>query len=68
MLILDQNIPMRLRAPQSTPHALAAALDDHLARRAPKRIGAGINRIGQNVVHGIVYWQLPDDAASFAIM
>jgi transposase len=33
--VLDQHIPFRRRTPQSAPHALAAILDDRLARRAP---------------------------------
>ena len=63
MLILEQHIPFRQRAPQSAPDALAAVLDADLAHRAPKGIGASIDGVGQDVVDGVVERQPPDDAA-----
>lgn len=63
MLILDQNIPFRRWSVQSTPDTLATILYDDLARCTAKCIGAGINRVGQVVVHSVVERQLPDDAA-----
>src|SRR5215831_16478819 len=68
VLIFEQHIPIRPSAPKSTPHALSPVLDDDLARRASEGIGAGIDRIGQDVVHGVVERQLPDDAAPFLVM
>jgi hypothetical protein len=44
VLILEQHIPFRLRAPQTALDALAAVLDAHLAHRAAKGVGAGIIR------------------------
>ena len=54
-MILDQNIPFGHRPMHDTPHALAPVLDAYLARRAPEGIGAGIDRVSQNVVHDIVF-------------
>ena len=68
VLVLDQHIPFRHRTPQSAPHALAAILDDRLARRAPEGIGAGIDRIGEDVVDGVVQRQLPDDRAAILVV
>lgn len=62
VLSLEQHVPFRQWAPQAALDALAAILDADLARRAPKSIGAGIDGIGQDIVHGIVEWQSPDDA------
>src|SRR5208337_2261747 len=64
VLILEQHIPFRLRAPQSAFDALAAVLDAYLAHRAPKGIRSSIDGVGQNVVHGVVKRRLPDDAAA----
>src|SRR5499427_66077 len=63
VLILEQHIPFRLCAPQTALDALAAVLDAHLARRAAKGIGAGIDGVGQDVVDGVVERQPPGDAA-----
>jgi hypothetical protein len=67
VMILDQNIPFGHRPMHATPHALAPLLDAHLARRAPEGIGAGVDRIGQNVVHDIVGRQSPDNPARLAV-
>src|SRR6195256_3288905 len=67
VMIRDQNIPFGHRPMHATPHALAPVLDAYLARRAPEGIGAGIDRVSQNVVHDIVGRQSPDDAARLAI-
>src|SRR5260370_8181469 len=66
-MILDQNVPFGHRPMHATPDTLAAVLNTHPARRSPESIGAGIDRIGQNVVHDIVGRQSPDDAARLAI-
>src|SRR6516162_10603044 len=63
VLILEQHLPVRLRAPQTAPDALAAVLDAHPAHRAAKGIGAGIDGIGQDIVDGVVERQPPGDAA-----
>jgi hypothetical protein len=65
-MILDQNIPFGHWPMHAAPHALATVLDAHPARRAPERTSAGIDRVGQNVVHNIVGRQSPDDAAGLA--
>src|SRR5215472_4043061 len=63
VLILEQYIPFRLRAPQTAPDALATVLDAHSAHRAAKSIGASIDGVGQDVVDGVVERQPPGDAA-----
>src|SRR5580704_5502108 len=63
VLILEQHIPFRLRAPQTALDAFAAVLDAHLAHRAAKGVGASIDGIGQDVVDGVVERQPPGDAA-----
>ena len=63
VLILEQNIPLRLRAPQSASYAFATVLDADLARSAPKGVCAGIDRVGQEVMHGVVKRRPPDDSA-----
>jgi hypothetical protein len=50
----------------AAPNVLAAVLDAHPARRPPERVGPGIDRIGQNVVHYVVGRQSPDDATRLA--
>ena len=66
VVILDQNIPFGHGPVHTTPDALAAVLDAHPARRAPEGVGAGIDRIGQDVVHDVVGRQSPDDAVRLA--
>lgn len=68
MLIFEQHVPFRTGAPKSAPHALSPILDDNLARRTPEGIGASIDGIGEDVMHGVVKRQLPDDAASLLVM
>src|SRR5215510_2969863 len=64
VLILEQHLPRRLRAPQTALDALAAVLDAHLAHRAAKGIGTGVDGVGQDVVDRVVERQLPGNAAS----
>jgi hypothetical protein len=65
--MIHQNVPFGHRPMHAPPDTLAAVLNTHPARRSPESIGAGIDRIGQNVVHDIVGRQSPDDAARLAI-
>src|SRR5204862_8279147 len=53
VLVFEQNIPFGHWATHPTPHALAAFLDAHLARRQPEGIGDGMDRVGQTVVLGV---------------
>src|SRR6516165_3476378 len=61
MLILEQNVPFRLWSAQSALDTLATLLDADLARRTAKSIGTSIDRVCQNVVHGVVERQFPDN-------
>jgi hypothetical protein len=65
--LVFSNLPFGHRPAHATPHALATVLDTHLAGRAPERIGAGIDRVGQIVVYDIVGRQSPDSAAHLAL-
>src|SRR5258708_17922720 len=66
-MIFDQNIPFGHRPMHTAANALAPLLDTYLACRSSKSIGAGIDRIGQNIVHDVVGGQSPDDVARVAI-
>src|SRR5580693_4591887 len=61
VLILEQHVPFSDRASYSAADVLAALDNADLAPRAPECIGAGIGRISQYVVDGIVGGQFPDD-------
>src|SRR5260370_40882509 len=67
VMIFDQNIPFGHRPMHTAANALAPLLDTYLACRSSKSIGAGIDRIGQNIVHDVVGGQSPDDGAPVAI-
>src|SRR5689334_2611354 len=68
VMIFDQNIAFIDRATYATPHALAAVLDTYLARRAAEGVGTRVDRIGQDIVHGVVGRQPPDDAFGLGIV
>ena len=65
-MVLDQNVPFIDRPAHATTNALATFHHADPARRAPECIGAGINRIGQDVVHDVVGRQAPHDAVRLA--
>ena len=61
MVILDQNIPASPVALHAANYALASVLDASPARRAPEGVGAGVDRVGQDVMDGVVDRRSPDD-------
>ena len=63
VLILEQHVPLGQWPAYSPPHPLAALLDTDLTRRSPEGISPSVDGVGQDVVHGIVEGQPPDDAA-----
>ena len=65
VMILDQNVPFSHRSVHAATNALATVHHAHPARRAPECVGAGIDRIGQDVVHDVVGRQAPHDAMCF---
>ena len=64
MVVADQNLPFRSLDVKSPRDALAAALDRHLAGRAAERVGAGVDRVGQDVMNRVVDRRLPLQAPS----
>ena len=63
MVVADQNLPVRPIDAKSAQDALAAVLDRHLADRAAERIGAGVDRVGEDVMDGVVDRRLPPHAS-----
>ena len=62
VLFLEQHVPFSDRAAHTAADVLAALDNADLAPRPPECIGAGVDRIGQYVVDGIISGQFPDDA------
>src|SRR5262249_44250799 len=67
VVVLYQNFPLGHRFVHATPNALAAIDHADPAGRATEGIGAGIDRVGQDVVHDVVGGQTPDDALRLAL-
>ncbi len=66
MMVPEQDVPFISFALAAADHALAADFDRYPAAGAAERVSAGVNRICQDVVDGVVDRQLPEDAASVA--
>jgi hypothetical protein len=64
-MVREQDLPFGSFAPVAAHNALAAGLNPHPAAGAAEHIGAGVDRVGQNVVDRVVNRQLPYDAAAF---
>jgi hypothetical protein len=63
VLILEQDVPLGQWATHAALHPLAALLDPDLAHCSPEGIRPSIDGVSQDVVHGVVEWRPPDDAA-----
>ena len=62
MMIMDQNLPVLPVASESVAHdAFAAALYGHPCSAPTVCVGAGIDRIRQNVMQRVIHWRLPFD-------
>src|SRR5271166_72387 len=59
----EQDFPIRPLAPEPPRDPLAASLDCHAAAGSAEGIGAGIDRIVQNMVDCVVDRKTPGDAA-----
>src|SRR5262249_8914662 len=66
VMVCEQDVPLASFTLEATHHALAARLDCHTAAGSAERVGAAVDRIGQDVMDGIVDRQLPDDAAAIS--
>ena len=64
VVVQEQDVPIRPLAPEPTHDPLAAGLDRHPAACPTEGIGAGIDRIMQNMVDRVVDRQTPGDAAA----
>ena len=65
VVIRDQNLPVLALLLEAAHDLLAAGLDADAAAGAPEGIGAGIDRVGQDVQDRVVDRQLPLDQAAF---
>jgi hypothetical protein len=63
VMVEDQSLPGAAILAEAAHDPLAAAVEGDAAAGAPEGVGAGIDRIGQHVVEGVVDRQLPHDAA-----
>lgn len=65
MVIRDQHLPVLALLLEAAHHLLAAGLDADAAAGASEGIGAGVDRVGQDMQDRVVDWQLPFDHAAF---
>src|SRR3954449_5429620 len=65
MVVQDQSFPGAAVLAKAAHDPLAAGLEGDAAAGAPEGVGAGIDRVRQHVVQGVVDRQLPRDAATF---
>ena len=65
MVVADQNVPLRPLDPKTARDALSAILDSRLADRPAVRIGAGVNRVGEDVMDRVVDGRLPLQTPAF---
>ena len=65
VMVADQNLPGAAILAEAAHDPLAAGLDRDAAAGAAEDIGAGIDRVRQQVVQGVVDRQLPDHLAAF---
>src|SRR3984957_2614781 len=63
----EKNVPFLRRASQSAPDSLAARLHADPAASAAERVGASINRVGQNIMDSVVGGRAPGNPLSFWI-
>ena len=61
VVIGDQNAPASPIALHIPQDVLSPVLDDDAHRSTPEGVGAGVDRVGQNMMHGRVHRRFPDD-------
>jgi len=59
MVVADQNVPLRPFDPKIARDAFSAILDSRFADRPAIRIGAGVNRVGEDVKDRVVDRRFP---------
>ncbi|HEX6688789.1 MAG TPA: hypothetical protein VF085_09010 [Solirubrobacterales bacterium] len=64
VVVEDQNLPSAAILAEAAHDALATGLDRDAAAGAPEGIGAGVDRVRQQVTEGVVDRQLPDHLAT----
>src|SRR3984893_1111111 len=67
LTFLEKNVPFLRRASQSAPDSLAARLHTDPAAGAAERVGASINRVGQNIMDSVVGGRAPGNPLCFWI-
>ena len=63
MVVDEQDLPLLTHLPEPAHDPLAAVLDAYPAAGATERIGTSIDRVGQDVMDGVVDGELPVDLA-----
>ena len=66
VVIADQHVPLRAVAAEAARDALTSVLDGHAALRPAKRVRAGVDGVGHQLVDGAVDRRLPDNVALLA--
>src|SRR4051812_21112162 len=66
VVVEDQSLPGAAILTKAAHDPLAAGLDGHATAGPPEGVGAGVNRVGQHGVEGVVDGQLPGDASALA--
>src|SRR3954465_12287699 len=66
VVVEDQSLPGAAILAEAAHDPLAAGLDGDATAGPPKGVCAGVNRVGQHVVEGVVDGQLPGDASALA--
>ena len=63
MVVDEQDLPLLTHLPEPAHDPLAAVLDAYPAAGATERIGTSIDRVGKDVMDGVVDGELPVDLA-----
>ena len=65
VVVEKQSFPFVRRLLEAPRNPLAAILDRDPRPRSSKGVNAGVDRVGQDMMQGIVDWRFPDDLPTF---
>ena len=68
MVVADQNVPLGPLDPKAAHNPFSAFLDSRLADRPAVRVGAGVNRVGEDVKDRVVDRRFPLQTSAFRSM